>query len=218
MSDRDGSGGTALERADLDGDLEAVIAENPEAVAAFVRRLDAVNELLDVLALGESALDDEMVRDLAGTTATLAESADGLATEETVGLAETVGANGAELQDALETLLVLQRSGTLAELTEAAEVLSLATAALDDEMVRSLAATGSAVGELADTAADEDTRAGLETVLEGLGAAERESPERVGALGLLKKSRDPDVQYGLGYLLAVAGAVGQARTADTDAD
>ena len=216
MSDRDGSGGTALEGTDVDGDLEAAIAENPEAVAAFVRRLDAVNELLDVVALGENAFDDEMVREVAGTTATLAESADGLATAETVGLAETVGANGAELQEALETLLALQRGGTLDDLVELAGVASLASAALDDEMVRSLAATGSSVGELADTAADEDTSQGLQTVLEGLGAAEREPPERVGAIGLLRKSRDPDVQYGLGYLFAVAGAVGRARTAGGD--
>ena len=211
MSEPDGSSGTALEGADLDGDLEAAIAENPEAVAAFVRRLDAVNELLDVLALGESALDDGMVRELAGTTATLAESADGLATEETVGLAEAVGENGAELEAALDSLLTLQRCGTLEELVELAEVLSLATAALDDEMVRELASTGSSLGELADTAAADDTREGVETLLAGLGEAEREPPERVGLIGLVKASRDPDLQYGLGYLLSLARALGRAR-------
>ena len=210
MDPHDGNDPT-LEGTDLDGDLEAAIAENPEAVAAFVRRLDAVNELLDVLALGESALDDEMVRELAGTTATLAESADGLATEETVGLAEAVGENGAELEAALDSLLTLQRSGTLEELVELAEVLSLATAALDDEMVRELASTGSSLGELADTAADDDTRAGVETLLAGLGEAEREPPERVGLIGLAKASRDPDLQYGLGYILSLARSLGRAR-------
>jgi len=129
---------------ELDGDpdadpLETVIAENPEAVATLVRRLDAVNELLDVPRAGEDALTDEMVVELADTTATLAESADGIATDETVALAETVGQNGAELQDALETLVRLQRTGTLDELAELANVGSLATAALDDEMVTSLA-------------------------------------------------------------------------------
>lgn len=198
-------------------DLEAAIAENPEAVAAFVRRLDAVNELLDVLALGESALTDEMARTLAGTTATLAESADNLATEETVGLAETVGQNGAELQSALESLVVLQRTGALEELVELAGVASLLTAALDDEMVRSLSATGSSLGELAETAADADTRDGLETVLQGVGNAEREPDERVGPVGLLKASRDPDVQYGLGYVLAIARAVGRTRRTADDA-
>ncbi|AEM59198.1 hypothetical protein HISP_18485 (plasmid) [Haloarcula hispanica N601] len=192
-------------------DLEAAIQQNPEAVAEFVEHLDAVNELLDVLSLGESALSDEMVRELSATGSTLAESADGLATDETVSLAETVGENGDELQDALETLLALQRSGTLDELAELAEVGSLATAALDDEMVTSLAGTGAALGEVAQTAADDDTRDGIETLLAGLGEAEREPAEPVGPVGLLRGLRDPDVQYGLGYLLALAGAVGRER-------
>jgi uncharacterized protein YjgD (DUF1641 family) len=192
-------------------DLEAAIQQNPEAVAEFVEHLDAVNELLDVLSLGESALSDEMVRELSATGSTLAESADGLATDETVALAETVGENGDELQDALETQLVLQRSGKLDELAELAEVGSLATAALDDEMVTSLAGTGAALGEVAQTAADDDTRDGIETLLAGLGEAERDPPEPVGPVGLLRGLRDPDVQYGLGYLLALAGAVGRER-------
>ncbi|GGK71786.1 DUF1641 domain-containing protein [Haloarcula sebkhae] len=192
-------------------DLEAAIQQNPEAVAEFVEHLNAVNELLDVLSLGESALSDEMVRELSTTGSTLAESADGLATDETVALAETVGENGDELQDALETLLVLQRSGTLDELAELADVGSLATAALDDEMVTSLAGTGAALGEVAQTAADDDTRDGIETLLAGLGEAERNPPEPVGPIGLLRGLRDPDVQHGLGYLLALAGAVGRER-------
>ncbi|NHX37724.1 MULTISPECIES: DUF1641 domain-containing protein [Halolamina] len=197
-------------------ELEAAIEENPEAVASFVRRLDAVNELLDVLSLGESALSDEMVRELSGTTATLAESADGLATEETVGLAGAVGDNGAELEAALESLVELQQTGTLDELVELAEVVSLGTAALDDEMVRSLADTGGSVGELAQTAADDDTRDGLETLLEGVGEAEQGEPERVGALGLVRAVRDPEVQYGLGYLLALAAALGRAKSGGAD--
>jgi uncharacterized protein YjgD (DUF1641 family) len=194
-----------------DADLEAAIEENPEAVAEFVRRLDAVNELLDVLALGERALTDEMARELAGTTATLAESADGLATEETVALAEAVGDNGEELEAALESLVRLQQSGTLEELVELADVVSLLTAALDDEMVRSLATTGSSLGELAETAADDETREGLETVLQGVGDAEDEASVPVGLVGLLRASQDPDVQHGLGYVLAIARAIGQAQ-------
>jgi uncharacterized protein YjgD (DUF1641 family) len=190
-------------------DLEGAIEQNPEAVAEFVERLDAVNELLAVLSLGESALSDEMVRELSETGSTLAESADGLATDETVALAETVGDNGDELRDALDTLLDLQRSGALDEMAELAGVVSLATAALDDEMVTSLAGTGAALGEVAQTTSKDDTRDGLETLLEGVGEAERESPKQVGAVGLLRALRDPDVQYGFGYLLALAGAVGR---------
>jgi uncharacterized protein YjgD (DUF1641 family) len=195
-------------------DLEAAIAQNPEAVAEFVEHLDAVNELLDVLSLGESALSDEMVRELSATGSTLAESADGLATDETVALAQTVGENGDDLREALDTLLTLQRSGTLDELAELAEVGSLATAALDDKMVTSLAGTGAALGEVAQTAADGDTRDGIETLLESVGEAEREPPEQVGAVGLLRGLRDPDVQHGLGYLLALAGAIGRERTTE----
>ena len=207
------SGGEDLDR----DDLESIVAENPEAVATFIDRLDAVNEFLDVVALGEGALTDEMVVELAGTASTLAESADGLATDETVALAETVGGNGAELREAMETLIALQRSGTLDELAEVAEVGSLATAALDDEMVRSLAGTGSALGEVADTAADDDTRDGLKALLAGVGAAQRSDPESVGALGLARGIRDPEVQYGLGYVLAISKAIGRER-AEIDDD
>jgi len=195
-------------------DLESVIEQNPEAVAEFVEHLDAVNELLDVLSLGESALDDEMVRELSATGPTLAESADGLATDETVALAETVGKNGDELREALDTLLALQRSGTLDDLAEFAEVGSLAAAALDDGMVTSLAGTGAEIGEIAQTAADDDTRDGIQTLLESVGEAEQSSPEQVGAVGLLRGLRDPDVQYGLGYLLALAGALGRAQSTE----
>ncbi|ELZ39796.1 DUF1641 domain-containing protein [Halorubrum tebenquichense] len=193
-------------------ELEVAIEENPEAVAEFVEHLGAVNELLDVISLGESALDDEMVRELSATGSTLAESADGLATDETVALAETVGENGDELREALDTLVTLQRSGALDELAELAGIGSLATAALDDEMVASLAGTGAAVGEVAQTAADDDTRDGIETLLEGVGEAERNAPEQVGAVGLLRGLRDSDVQYGLGYLLALASAIGREHS------
>ena len=63
--------------------LEEAIAENPEAVAEFVRRLDAVNELLDVVELGTAAMDDRMVTELSGTGATLAAAGDGLARSTT---------------------------------------------------------------------------------------------------------------------------------------
>jgi len=191
--------------------LEAAIAENPEAVADFVRRLDAVNELLDVVALGEGALTDDMVVELANTGSTLAESADEIATEETVALAGTVGANGEELADAMETIVELQRSGALDDLAELAGVASLATAALDDEMVRSLAATGSSLGEVADSAAEPATRDGIETLLASVGEAEQQPADAVGAIGLLRATRDPEVQHGLGYVLALARALGRTK-------
>ena len=194
-------------------DLAAAIEENPEAVASFVERLDAVNELVDVLALGEAAMTDGMVADLSGTAATLAESADSLATDETVALATAAGENGRDLGAALDTLADLQRSGTLDDLVELAELASLASAALDDEMVVSLADTGSSVAELADAASGDDTREGIETLLGAVGDAETAEPAPVGLLGLARATRDPEVRQGLGYLLALAGALGE-RTGD----
>ncbi|WP_440988238.1 DUF1641 domain-containing protein [Haloarchaeobius baliensis] len=191
-------------------ELTAAIERNPEAVAAFVARLDRVNELLDVLELGTSALDDEMVTRLASTGSTLAESADAMATDETVRLAAAVGENGDELADAMGTVAELQRTGTLDDLAALSDLLALANGALDDEMVMRLAGTGSGLGELADTAAEPETVRGLERMLHAVGDASVEDPEPVGALGLMKATRDPEVKRGLGYLVAIARALGSA--------
>lgn len=190
--------------------LTEAIEENPEAVAEFVARLDRVNELLDVLELGTSALDDEMVTRLTSTGSTLAESADAMATDETVRLAETVGRDGDELADAMATVAELQRNGTLDDLAALSDLLALANGALDDEMVMRLAGTGTGLGELADTAADPDTARGLERMLDAVGDASTDEPEPVGALGLVKATRDPEVKRGLGYLVAIARALGSA--------
>ncbi|WP_256295716.1 DUF1641 domain-containing protein [Haloarchaeobius salinus] len=191
-------------------ELTEAIERNPEAVAEFVARLDRVNELLDVLELGTSALDDEMVTRLAGTGSTLAESADAMATDETVQLAEAVGRDGDDLADAMATVAELQRNGTLDDLAALSDLLALANGALDDEMVMRLASTSSGLGELADTAAEPETVRGLERILEAVGDASAEEPEPVGALGLVKATRDPEVKEGLGHLVAIARALGSA--------
>jgi len=94
---------------------------------------------------------------------------------------------------------------------ELLDVLELGTAALDDEMVTTLARRGSRMGELVDTASEPETVRGLETLLTAIGDAggTETPPEPVGAIGLLKATRDPDVQRGLGFLIAVARATGQ---------
>jgi uncharacterized protein YjgD (DUF1641 family) len=120
-----------------DDALAAAIAEDPEAVAAFVRRLDDVNELLDVLAL--------------------------------------------------------------------------ATEAADDEMVSSVAGTAGSLGELADEAAEPETVRGAQTLLRALGdAGDPDTTYRgVGALGLLRAFRDPEVKRGLAFLVALARGIGR---------
>lgn len=143
-------------------ELERLVAENPEEVARFIRRLGLVNDLLDASAVASAGLDDRMVEELAGTGGRLAEVVTAAATPGTVALSEAVGERGDDLAAALETLANLERSGTLADLVALADVVSLAGAALDDGMVERVAATGTSVGGLADTASDEDVARGLE--------------------------------------------------------
>ncbi|MFB6123285.1 MAG: DUF1641 domain-containing protein [Haloferacaceae archaeon] len=196
----------------LDHDeLERAIAENPEAVARLVERLDVVNELLDVVELGGDAMDDEMVASLAGTATTLAEAGDGLATDETVRLAGTLGESADELDDALQSLLALQRSGTLSDLVAVADVVSLGADAMDDEMVSSLAATGESLGEVADEASDPDTVRGMRTLLRAMGDAGDPDAEYapVGLVGLLRALRDEEVQLGMAFLVGLARGIGK---------
>ncbi|MFB6161702.1 MAG: DUF1641 domain-containing protein [Haloferacaceae archaeon] len=189
--------------------LEAAVAENPEAVVAFVQRLDLVNDLLVTTELATAAMDDEMVTRLAGSSSLMLESVDGLATRETAALASSVGDSADDLESALETVLRLERAGTLDELAELADAAALVTAALDDEMVTSLASTGGSLGEVADAASDPETVRGVRTLLRAVGEASRDPPERVGLLGLLRSFRDAAVRRGIGFLLAVARGVGR---------
>ena len=203
--------------ADADGEvppeLVAAVEANPEAVARLLDRLDAVHELLDAVELAGAALDDEMVASLASRGATLGEAGAALSTEHTVTLSESVGANGEELAAGLETLARLQREGTLDDLASLADVAALATAALDDEMVASLSGRGARLGELGARAADPDAARATGDLLEALAEANAEPVERVGPVGLLRALRNPEVGAGLGYLLAVARAVGRRRDA-----
>lgn len=198
-------------------DLESLVAQNPEEVARLLERLDLVNDLLDATQVATSAMDDEMVQSMAGTGANLAMAADGMATEETVKLGEAVGENATDLAEGVETIAELQRTGTLDDVLEMAELASLLSAAMDDEMVMSLASTATSVGELADTAAEEDVSRGLDNVLSALGEASSEETEEIGVFGLLKATRDPDVKAGLGVIIALARALGQESRGHPDA-
>lgn len=193
--------------------LAEAIEENPHEVARFLERLDLVNEFLDAADVAVSGLDDDMVTELAGTSTTLALAANGLATPETVGLGETVGENADDLSAAVETLVGLQRDGTLDDLAALGDVVSLGSAALDDEMVTSLAHTGGRLGELADVAADDETARGLQTLLTAVGAANAGDADQVGPVGLVRALRDPEVQTGMGFLVALARELGRVKTA-----
>ncbi|QFU83164.1 DUF1641 domain-containing protein [Natronorubrum aibiense] len=196
------------ERDDGDPTLEDVVAENPEEVARFLERLDVVNDLLDTADLATAAMDDRMIQELSGTATNLGAAADGLATDEVARLGEATGENADELADAIETIARLQRSGTLDDLVALSDVAALASSALDDEMITELAATGTSLGELADTASDDDVARTLGSVLEAVGEAGSEPAEPVGIRELVRALRDPDVRRGLGFMLTIAGAVG----------
>lgn len=129
-----------------------------------------------------------------------------------VDLEQLVAENATEFAESLETIAYLQETGTLDDLLELVELVSLITAAMDDEMIMSVAAMGTRIGELADTAAKDDVATGLDDVLAALGEATDEQPEKVGMVGLLKALRDPEVQAGLGVVIALARALGQNVT------
>jgi len=194
--------------ADLPPDVKEAIADNPGEVARFLDHLGEVNDLLDGTAVATSALDDEMIMSLTGTANNLGAAADGAATPELANLGEAAGENADDLADAIETLARLQRSGTLDDVLALADTLSLVTAAMDDEMVMNLTATGSRLGELADTAADDDVAGGLESMLTAVGEASEQSGETPGLLGMANALRDPDTKRGMGFLLALAQALG----------
>ncbi|OLZ40603.1 hypothetical protein A6E15_06180 [Natrinema saccharevitans] len=192
-----------------DPTLEELVAENPDEVARFIERLGVVNELLDTADLATAAMDDRMVQELSGTATNLGAAADGLATDEVPALGEATGENADELADAIETLARLQRSGTLDDLLAMTDLLALASSAMDDDMVTDLAATGTRLGEVADTAADDDVARTLGDLLEAVGEAGSEPAEPVGPVGVAKALRDPDVKAGAGFLLTLAKALGR---------
>lgn len=100
----------------------------------------------------------------------------------------------------------------LDQVNDLIDVSSLATSAMDDEMVMTLAEKGSRLGEVVDTAGDEEVAAGLESVLQAVGDATDEEPEPVGILGLLGAMRDPDVKRGLGVAVNLLRALGKTTS------
>lgn len=106
---------------------------------------------------------------------------------------------------------VAELLGRLDEINDLLDILALGSAAVDDEMVVMLAETANNIGTLADTATEPETVRGLESVLHAVGDAAGdldEPPDRVGPVGLLKAMRDPEVQTGLGFFIAIARGIG----------
>ncbi|MFC7204988.1 DUF1641 domain-containing protein [Haloferax namakaokahaiae] len=111
-----------------------------------------------------------------------------------------------------EVALFVERLGLLNELID---VIELGMGAVDDEMVHSLAKTGTALGEVADDAANPETVAGIKRLLAAVGDAEVADSKPLGPVGLVRAARDPEVKAGLGYLVALAAALGAQREEKT---
>ncbi|WP_324664427.1 hypothetical protein [Haloarcula sediminis] len=94
---------------------------------------------------------------------------------------------------------------TVNELVEVAE---LGTAAMDDEMVAELARTGSSLAELADVAADDDARRGIEALLRALGEADANGP--VDRYDVWEGLRDGEFLAGVRYALSMVRSLGRA--------
>lgn len=94
---------------------------------------------------------------------------------------------------------------TVNELIEVAE---LGTAAMDDEMIVSLAGTGSSLGELADAAAEDDTQRSIQVLLRALGEANENGPVDRGEFwdGL----RNGEFLVGIRYALSIVRSLGRA--------
>ncbi|AWB26466.1 DUF1641 domain-containing protein [Halococcoides cellulosivorans] len=89
------------------------------------------------------------------------------------------------------------------------DLVAVATAALDDESIRTLSETGATLGGLANRATDDGAVRVLDSGLVALGEAGASDPEPAGLLDTLRALRDPDVRKGLGTLLAMAKAFGR---------
>lgn len=171
--------------------------------------LDDLSDAANTISLLADAMDDEMVMSLTGMGTTLAEAGDGMATEGTVRMAESVGENADDLDAAIEKMAQLERDGTLDDLLEASNAISLAADAMDDEMIVSLMSMAGDLGLAADGAAQPDAIRTFQVMTDALDeAADFEDPERVGMVGMLKKMRDPEVQQGMGLMLNLMKAFG----------
>jgi len=218
------------------GDGEAVLREalaaHGEEIAEAVERTDELDDALETAILMAATADDEEVEHLTDSASHLVEAADGLTTEEMVTLATEVGDSADDLGDALETVLELQQTGNLDDLVRIAsafseslspdEVEELATMLEDDgtEIVEALDAVlelqrADQLDELVDLAStlssldiDEDTAAGLNTVLGAVGEAQRYSEPR-GLFGMASELGSRDARTGLGYFIAVLKALGR---------
>ncbi len=209
-------------------ELREALAAHGGDLAAVVERTDELDDALATAIIVAATADEAEVERVTDSAANLVAAADGLTTDGAAALAGAVGENADDLSDALDTVLELQRDGTLEDLstlagavsTEEAEALAAMldeedtdiVAALDtvlelqrDDALSDLVALGQTFSALD---VDEDTARGLNGVLAAVGEAQRES-EPVGLFGAVGTLRSANARAGLGYLVAILKAQGR---------
>ena len=182
------------------GSAGAALADSPRE--RLLARLDdertaaALEQLLDnaeLLAFAVAALDgflrrgDEVIEAVAESVGDLRGAAQGAARSAS---AVELAAALPRLRDIANRAMAHHTLEAITQLTDAA-VPVVESGLLDPKLVRTLADAGRS----------------LATAYEGARTAR---PEPLGALGLVRATRDPDVQRGLGFLVAVARDFGRA--------
>ncbi len=125
---------------------------------------------------------------------------------------EPIDPESEAVQNALETLVELEETGTLEDLAAAANLVSLASEAVDDDMVKSTMRAMVHAGELFDTAAGEpEALRNLEMFTAAMSETApdpAEAPEPVGMVGSLRKLNDPKTKRGMGFMLKLLHELG----------
>jgi uncharacterized protein YjgD (DUF1641 family) len=169
----------------MTSEIERAILNSPEEVAARLEEMDVEDEVLEDV---DTDAEGGQVR-------------------------RTVEANQEELSAGLEKVVRLERDGTLDELVEIADAVTVLSSALDDEMVMSVAEMGGSFGEVADTASEDDSVDTLDSAVRSLSKAKRES-EPMGLLGAVRASRSKEFRRSLGFLVSVAQNLGEELDED----
>ncbi|MFP8890335.1 DUF1641 domain-containing protein [Natrialbaceae archaeon A-CW2] len=182
---------TVTEREATERRLIDAIKSDPEAVATFVHQHGHTEKLLDRTT---TSSDTTAAKDITG---------------EKDRLNQVVEDNTGELANGLERVVQLERDGDLETLVGLANTVSLLAAAVDDDIIMSVSELGSSLGEIADTTANPDTVVGIQALMNGIGEGANGSTGRMGIIGLVRALRDPNVQRGLGFLIAVTRSTGE---------
>ncbi len=175
--------------------VESAVEKHGETIAAAIEQSDELEDALETTILILASLDDDEVAELTNAASNLVAAGDGLSTDDAAELAGEVGANAGSLSNALETVVELEKAGTLDDIGELQREGDL------DELLET-ARTLSALD------IDDDAVAGLNVVLGAVGEASRGS-KPVGPLGLLRGITTPNAKAGLGFGLAVLKSLGR---------